>query len=895
MQQLPRGPIDVNTGKEFEERVEQLLRLTGYSVKRNVLIGDTQIDLVATYPGGFAKIRYLVECTNQTKSVPIDYVKEKAAILLATETADEITCLMVVSRKEFTAQARAFADHQPRVILRTEADLERGLVNFAPYRDWYIANYEHSTGMFADASLHEHYLDNTAYDSHGNVHLINGAADAWLRDSQNNVLFVLGDYGAGKTSFLRQLAYRLLTNADRHDDGSNPIPILIPLREYRSAISLRQVITDALLNEYGVQLASFHAFERFCSLGHVVLLLDGFDEMAARSDEKTIADCLGQIYILAETNTKLIVTCRSNFFRSHQQVIDSLQRYAIDVTGFRPKGRSSLPLGRHGTILTLQSLTDKEIRQFITLRFPDDVDDLLATMASIHDLTDLCHRPVLLDMILKTLPDLKRSGDVANSAALYEHYTNRWTLRDAWRIQMPIEIRQAFCDALAWTFMARGEMEISYSRLRTLLEAVLRGLADSHEQLEEYVNDIQTCSFIVRTGEGDLYQFAHKSFMEYFVGRRLAKVLAGDDTPDVAKAVVSAEEPFAPVEYLPKMPVPRVVDLAFVRTVFNHRLQRAGAFAVPSDTWWQHERTFASSSASLSAHIEQRVLAMYDVRSDLPFGVSPEVATFAVEWLETQGTRLRELVRSCRSRADEQRLADVIRHAVATRYFASQAATLNGIMRENSNPLLRAAAAGALAQSGQLNTPELLLDARKHLGEKGFAYLLYVIAEGDDDKTLAAVDSLCTSGDVDAFGAVIAGLGHRSRMGAAEFSLFMIERVRDFAASGADPQLALLLTEVITPDDAGLLEIAEAVIRSTAPQKAKLDVVRLLDRIEGSDLAARRLKRLWVQTRDQRVRAALDRQRSRVLSVAATRRDRASWSPAISPAARDRLWASLRT
>lgn len=883
----------------FEDRVEHLLRLSGFSVARNVLVSGTQVDIVATHSAGFATVRYLVECTDQMKSVSIDYVKEKAAVLLNGDARDDMLCVMIVARGTFSAPAREFAREQHRVLLRTEADLERGLVDFSPYRDWYIENYERSTGVFSDASLHEHYVESTAYDSTGNAYPINEAADTWLHDDQNNVLFILGDYGAGKTSFLRQLAYRLLTAPPDGAERPSPIPVLIPLRDYRSAISLRQVITDALLNDYGVRLASFQAFERFCSLGHVILLLDGFDEMAARSNEKTVADCLSQVYILAETNTKLIVTCRSNFFRSHRQVIDSLRHYAIDITDFRPKGRSALPLGRHGTVLTLQTLTEEQIRQFITLRFPDEVDELLETMASIHDLTDLRRRPVLLDMILKTLPDLKRSNEVLNSAALYEHYTNRWTLRDEWRIQMPVAVRQGFCDAIAWSFNARGETAISYSQLHKLLQGVLQELTESQQQLDEYANDIQTCSFIVRAGEGSMYEFAHKSFMEYFVGRRLAKVLAGEAQP-VAPA---PEDPATPDDFaafatgrLIDIELPALYRHRYMPSIMNSRLERADAYAYLADSWNRGDERRGSSSASLSAQIEQRVLAMYDVHSDLPFNVSPEVATFALEWLENQGIGLREVIRRCVTPADEQRLADIMRQAAATRYFRSQAAALRGLMtRESANPLLRAAAAGALAQSGLLNTPETLRDARRHLSSKGFAYLLYVMAESDDEAARTAVDALREAGEVDAFGAVIAGLGHRSRMAPDAFSHLMIERICAFAASGADTELALLLTDVLAPDDAGLLTIIEAVIRSNTDQRMKLEAVRMLTRIQATEQAGKRLRKLWVQTTEPRVRAALDRQRARILSMTANRRNRASWSPATSPAARERLWAALRS
>ena len=299
---------------EFEAYVAMLLRLAGHSVERDVIVNGTQIDLIATRNEGLVRLRYLVECTDQHRPVPIEYVKEKAASLLDTGDTEQITCVLLVARNGFTAPARAFAALRSALIVKTVAELEAELINFGPYRDWYLHHYRASAGRFAEAQLFDHYVETSVETLDGRVEPIGSAVETWLDDASNNVLFLLGDYGAGKTSFLRHFAY---TKLDAPSGTTPLLPLLIPLREYRSAISMRQVITDTLVNEYGVTVATFPAFERYCSLGRVLLLLDGFDEMATRADKRTLIDCLTQVFLLAETGAKTIVTCRSNFFRSH--------------------------------------------------------------------------------------------------------------------------------------------------------------------------------------------------------------------------------------------------------------------------------------------------------------------------------------------------------------------------------------------------------------------------------------------------------------------------------------------------------------------------------------------------------------------------------------------------
>lgn len=371
-----------NTGKEFEALVQQLLKLAGYVIEPNEIITGTQIDILARRSDTFAQVLYLVECTDGAEPVAIDYVKEKASVLLDADTNDHIVCLMIVSRAGFTAPARDFALNRPRLILRTLAELESSIVDFSPYKDWYTFNYRSSTNIFSDARLYDHYVDTSVVCDGQPTQPLESAVRNWLNQPDNNVLFLLGDYGAGKTSFLRHFTFELLSENGR-EALQQRVPILIPLREYRTAINLRQVITDTLINEYGVPLTSFQAFERFCSLGHAVVLLDGFDEMAANSTPSTLLDCLGQIFILAETNTKLIVTCRSNFFRSHYQLFDLLRRFAIELPSPGDSDKTdSFPLGKHGTVMTLCPLSATQVRNFIARRFPGTVDSLIEKISS---------------------------------------------------------------------------------------------------------------------------------------------------------------------------------------------------------------------------------------------------------------------------------------------------------------------------------------------------------------------------------------------------------------------------------------------------------------------------------------------------------------------------------
>lgn len=323
---------NVTQGKAFEKDVEQLLRLKGYMVVPNNLINGTQIDLHATRNDPLDNVALVVECADRSVPIGVDLVKEKSAVLFSLRGMRTHYRLMFVARNGFTAEAKAFADSQSDIILFTLNELENLLVDLTPYVDWYLYNYEHSLGIFKDTNLFDHYVDLSAHDAKGaSIPSIDQFAREWLLNDKKNLLFVLGDYGAGKTSFSRQFVYQLLREKYIDHTPCRFTPILINLKDCRGRFDLKRVVIDSFTSLYGVDLQSFSAFERLCSTGNVLLVLDGFDEMTDRSETDMIIDSLNQLYLFASLSAKVLLTCRSNFFRSNADVIELLSRFSITI------------------------------------------------------------------------------------------------------------------------------------------------------------------------------------------------------------------------------------------------------------------------------------------------------------------------------------------------------------------------------------------------------------------------------------------------------------------------------------------------------------------------------------------------------------------------------------
>jgi predicted NACHT family NTPase len=82
-------------------------------------------------------------------------------------------------------------------------------------------------------------------------------------------------------------------------------------------------VTDFLVKQYGIQ-ASYDAFARFNGDGKLVLLFDGFDEMAQKVDYQTTVDNFEELARAVEDRSKVVLTCRTPYFRTREEAEELL-------------------------------------------------------------------------------------------------------------------------------------------------------------------------------------------------------------------------------------------------------------------------------------------------------------------------------------------------------------------------------------------------------------------------------------------------------------------------------------------------------------------------------------------------------------------------------------------
>jgi formylglycine-generating enzyme required for sulfatase activity len=179
---------------------------------------------------------------------------------------------------------------------------------------------------------------------------------------------------------------------------------------------------------------------------------------------------------------------------------------------------------RNYSIVYLEPFSPEQIREFVHRHHPDNTDAVMEQIGRLPGAEDLATRPVLLEMILKTLPRLLKEAGPLNLATLYETFTRLWLDDVAKGDALTPQDKLRFSQALAIKLNQDDLPRIHYSALEEYVGDFFQKLLRSPADRFRFDQEIRVCDFLNRDAEG-YYQFAHKSFMEFFVALEVAAAL----------------------------------------------------------------------------------------------------------------------------------------------------------------------------------------------------------------------------------------------------------------------------------------------------------------------------------------------------------------------------------
>jgi len=528
----------------FVAQVEEIYRITGHEVQRDVIIGGEKLDISAALPmtlGRPKQITY-VRCVHDHEVIRQEMNNFRQVLADAPRATG-----MMVSQHGFESGAMELSEKHSIVAL-TYDQLVSEIIDFSSYLDKCMRNYAQQ-GVEYGVPLKKLYVEQDIIeDVTGKKYPLRDYVKDWLADDSQNLLVILGDFGIGKTSYTLKLASELAEK--RKLEKAGIIPVRIELKNYRETLSYEKMLVNHLL-EHKVTTTSNDAFDFLLRTGEVLLMLDAFDEMAVQVNELVTKANFGELYKAVKGKAKVILTCRTHYFREHPEV-ESLIYDIHAPEGFRTPGGTALYRSISGRknckicfLLPFDygRLLDSDggkVGEYLHKALGKEKEDALKMLNKNWGMRDLATRPVLLSMIAQSFRELSKMGDISSTAALYEVYIQKWIERDDIRTNLTKEGKEKFAEVLASKLWLENRERIHYSELRPLVEQHFKSKIRVPLDAEYAEHEVRTASFLTRDMEGN-YRFAHKSFMEFFLAQKFAEEIKGNRIIDFAREEITIE------------------------------------------------------------------------------------------------------------------------------------------------------------------------------------------------------------------------------------------------------------------------------------------------------------------------------------------------------------------
>ena len=429
--------------------------------------------------------------------------------------------------------------------------------------------------------------------------------DTWL-ESDGNFLALLGDFGIGKTSFCRRFAAKLATDWQ----PGRRLPVLIDLREHLSGSITPEGLLARHFRHLGIRSAHSGALLRLSEEGQLVLILDGFGEMVAHAETGLHLTALRRLMGLAQGRAKVILTCRTHYFRDSPEEVWRLSTSSDGPTSVTPLFEE-LKAKADTEIAYLCEFSGERVETYLRQAVPDDFHRLKELLRSSYHLKSLAGRPFLLRMIIEALPRIESGRGEASLAGLYESYCDQWLRPQAEKSSVGRRLRQRLVEQLARRIWSGVERVDHAELLASVLKSgpadgksddqnddqnvedldprsdehtsAASGAVDGATTPAEVDQALRRAPFLHRDGKAR-YGFVHRSFLEFFLARSLRRGIAGGhgeslDLPSLTREVAFFLECWREATDIPRFAgrvltgsyVPRISENALLILAFHAR------------------------------------------------------------------------------------------------------------------------------------------------------------------------------------------------------------------------------------------------------------------------------------------------------------------------------------
>ena len=327
--------------------------------------------------------------------------------------------------------------------------------------------------------------------------------------NQKQFLMVLGQPGAGKSTFLRKIGLEALKGKK---GGFKPdrIPVFIELKSFTSSqIDIEKLI----LEEFSI--CGFPSSEQFIAKaleqGKLLILLDGLDEVPTVNTNEVISKI--QNFVDRYDKNSFIVSCRTAAYKNN------FQRF---------------------TDVKLADFDDTQIEQFIGNWFQSEVDKQAGTAQKCWELLqkpeyaaakELAHTPLLLTFLCL---NYDRSQNFPNNrSGLYNEALRillaEWAAEK--RIQkeeiyqgLSTELEVSLLSEIAYTGFETDKLFFSQREVVEEIKTFLAGNLNAPKHLdgEAVLKAMAVQQGILVERAEDVYSFSHLTLQEYLTAQYIA-------------------------------------------------------------------------------------------------------------------------------------------------------------------------------------------------------------------------------------------------------------------------------------------------------------------------------------------------------------------------------------
>ncbi|KAI8345453.1 hypothetical protein B0O80DRAFT_491761, partial [Mortierella sp. GBAus27b] len=238
-------------------------------------------------------------------------------------------------------------------------------------------------------------------------------------DSERKVFLLLGDSGAGKSTFTRHLEYNLWQGYKKNT-GRIPLHINLPAIDKPEQDMIAKQLRMSEFNEPEIRELKTH--RRF------ILICDGYDE-SQQTHNLYMSNRLNQE---GEWDAQMIISCRSEYLG-----VDYRDKFQ---PGDRNRSSESGMFQEAVIAPFSESQVNDYIKQYVSVHQPLwEASQYTQALELIPSLKDLVKNPFLMTLSLEVLPRMVDPGEHLSTArvtrvALYDHFIEHWLERGKKRL-----------------------------------------------------------------------------------------------------------------------------------------------------------------------------------------------------------------------------------------------------------------------------------------------------------------------------------------------------------------------------------------------------------------------------------------------------------------------------